>query len=501
MTQLLWRETEEGIKPFLESGDPVVWGPLPGSQQAFLTCPVNEVLYEGERGPGKTDSLLMSFGQHVGVGFGEEWRGILFRQTFPQLQDVIAKSRKWFKRIWPDCNFNIQTSTWTWPSGESLRFRVFSRSSDYDNYHGHAYPWIGWEELTNWPDARCYISMFSCNRSTKVGIPLMVRSTTNPYGFGHNWVKGRWQLPINGRRIIGPIIRTKDEPDRVAIHGCLSENKILLHAQPDYPNKIRAAAKNKSQLRAWLYGDWNVTSGGMFDDIWDNNTHVVSPFKVPRGWSIDRSFDWGSAAPFSVGWWAESDGSDYQDGSGQWRSSVRGDLFRIAEWYGWNENEEQPEGLRMLASEIAQGIIERQIEMGLHDRVQPGPADTSIWTEENGPSIAKDMLRPVRINGQRVAGVRWTKADKRPGSRVSGWEAIRQRLKDSASKGGPREKPGLFVFENCRQFIRTFPPLPRDEKKIDDVYTDAEDHIADEVRYRVRACGRQAKVGRVIGLQ
>jgi hypothetical protein len=89
-----------------------------------------------------------------------------------------------------------------------------------------------------------------------------------------------------------------------------------------------------------------------------------------------------------------------------------------------------------------------------------------------------------------AAGVRWERSDKNPGSRVNGWELIRQRL--SESKKHPMEKPGLFVFEHCRQFLRTVPTLPRDEKKPDDIDTDAEDHIADEVRYRVSAPRRSA---------
>jgi len=47
-----------------------------------------------------------------------------------------------------------------------------------------------------------------------------------------------------------------------------------------------------------------------------------------------------------------------------------------------------------------------------------------------------------------------------------------------------REQAGLFVFETCEQFIEMVPSIPRDEKNMDDVDTDAEDHIADESRYR-----------------
>jgi hypothetical protein len=43
--------------------------------------------------------------------------------------------------------------------------------------------------------------------------------------------------------------------------------------------------------------------------------------------------------------------------------------------------------------------------------------------------------------------------------------------------------PGLQVFTSCPQWIRTVPNLPYDEKKREDVDTDAEDHHYDETRY------------------
>lgn len=126
----------------------------------------------------------------------------------------------------------------------------------------------------------------------------------------------------------------------------------------------------------------------------------------------------------------------------------------------------------MLAVEIARKILE--IERSLPYTVHPGPADTSIFDAENGVCIADDMAR---------VGVSWARADKSPGSRVTGLERIRRYLK--ASLKYPMEEPGLFVFDSCRHFIRTIPSLPRDEKRSDDVDTNAEDHIYDATRYRV----------------
>ncbi len=41
----------------------------------------------------------------------------------------------------------------------------------------------------------------------------------------------------------------------------------------------------------------------------------------------------------------------------------------------------------------------------------------------------------------------------------------------------------LYVFETCKDFIRTVPALQHDPDRPEDVDTDGEDHVADEARY------------------
>lgn len=479
-----------------------VWKPMWGSQKQFLECPVFEVLFEGTRGPGKTDTLLMDFASGCGLGFGAAWKGILFRQTYKQLQDVIAKTRKWFPMIFPGIKFNAAENIWKWPTGEQLLLRQFQREQDYWNYHGHEYPWIGWEELCNWADPVGYLRMMSTCRSSNPDVAKLMRyrSTTNPYGPGHNWVKHRFKLPGWRSRVI----KEKDEsgrsmPPRMALFGSIYENTILLKADPDYITRLINSARNDAEKAAWVDGSWDIVAGGMFDDVYDQKIHVLRSFQIPRSWRIDRSFDWGSSRPFSVGWWAESDGTDYIDADGNVRSTVRGDLFRIAEWYGCTG--EPNVGLKMLAVDIAKGIIQREVDMGIHGRVNPGPADSSIFDVENGNCIADDMAEKVRLdNGRELPGVEWERADKSPGSRKNGWEQMRARFKASRRPpAGVREAPGIFIFARCRDFMRTVPVLPRDEKDMDDVDTAAEDHIADEVRYRVRALTQGHGAGKVVG--
>ena len=488
----------------------VRWTPQPGSQNAFLCSPIYETLYAGERGPGKTDALLMDFARHCGPdtrtqeqidagapqvrGYGADWRGIIFRRTYPELEDIIAKSQRWFRAFFPEARFNSQKSFWSWPTGEKLLFRNFQRPRDYWQYHGHAYPWIGWEELTAWPTGECYTSMFSCSRTTNPHVPIKIRSTTNPYGAGHNWVKARWRLDgcPRAKQVIGEVIddATDDdgetEPPRVAIFGRLEENRILMRADPKYAQRIRASASNPAMADAWLRGSWDIVAGGMFDAQWSKDVHLLEPFQIPESWRIDRSFDWGSSKPFAVIWCAQSDGSDVRLPDGRTRSTVRGDLFVIREWYGWNGKPDQ--GLRLTAGDITRGIRERELRWGFGNRVRPGVADSAIYSEENGSSIAGDMLAAVRLpNGERVSGVQWIPADKRSGSRKAGWQRMAQMLQDAhVPDSGVRERPGLFVFAGyCAQWVRTVPTLVRDDKDPDDVDTNVEDHLGDATRYRV----------------
>lgn len=470
----------------LASAQPVAWEPHPGSQALFVACPIAECLYEGTRGPGKTDGLLVDFAQHVGEGHGPAWRGILFRQSYPQLADVVAKSKKIFRQAFPLARFNEGNYTWKFPDGEELLLRHMASPDDYWNYHGHEYPWIGWEELTNWVDLSCYDAMKACWRSSKQGVPRKYRATANPFGIGHNAVKARFVEPAPA----GVVMRDEHGNERVRIHGHWSENTTLLAADPGYPARL-AADTNTNRRKAWFGGSWDVVAGGFFDDVWDSRYHVLKPFPIPFSWRVDRAFDWGSAKPFSVGWWAQSDGTRAEVAPGKYRTFPRGSLIRIAEWYGC-EPANHNTGLRLPSSQVAKGIKEREAGMrtvgargeSLPMRVQRGPADSSIYDVDDAESTST-------ADTMAAHGVHWERADKSPGSRKNGWEKLRELLTASATP--QPEEPGLWVFDTCRDFIRTVPVLPRDAKKPEDIDTTAEDHVADEARYRALALSRVAR--------
>lgn len=460
----------------------VIWAPHPGSQTDFLRCPYREVLYHGTRGPGKSDALLMDFAQHVGRGYGSAWTGILFRRTMPELRDLIAKSQKWFNQIFPDASFNKNEHTWVWPGGEKLILTYMHDPEDYWGYHGHEYPWIGWSELTTWPSLDCYERMRSCCRSSHPDVPRKIRAETNPWGPGHGAVKAYFidPCPVPGRpfRFEVPL----DDGSTVALtrahlFGHLSENKTLGGAEGKTYLAEISSVEDPALRKAWLEGSWDIVAGGMFTDSWRKAVHVIAPFKIPAAWRKDRSFDWGTAKPFSVGWWAESNGEEVELADGSRRSFPRGTLFRVAEWYGCQKGKPN-KGLGLVSSEVARTMREMETQLGKSlglVNVLPGPADSAIYDAgHDGRSIGDVMAQN---------GVRWLPAQKGPGSRRNGWQLLRERL--AASTKHPMESPGLFVFDSCADFIRTIPSLQRSERDPEDVDTDSEDHVGDETRYRL----------------
>lgn len=499
----------------------VVWEAIPNSSQHYaVNTRCHHTLYHGTRGPGKTITQLMRFRRNVGVGYGSYWRGVIFDREFKNLSDLVAQSKRFFTAFGDGAKFLESASEykWVWPTGEELLFRHVKKLSDYDNFHGHEYPFIGWNELTKHPTAELYDKLMSTNRSsftpekdtpkllepngrpkrTEDGgfvydtsdgkplpkIPLEVFSTTNPSGPGHNWVKRRFiNVAENGEVVVKEyeVFDPQQQKDvivrktQVAIFGSYREN---IYLDPEYIAELDRLTDSDPNLKqAWLFGSWDVTAGGALDDLWSRNIHVLPRFPIPKDWKVDRAFDWGSSHPFSVGWWAESNGEEFELEDGTTMCFPAGTLIQFAEWYGTREIGTN-KGLKMSAGDVAEGIKEREIALMSEGWVlkqpSPGPADNSIRDkrEEDVDTIADKMADK---------GIRWARCDKSPGSRINGLQLMRDALLASKRK----EEAGLYFMTNCEGSIETLPSLPRDEKKIDDVDTSAEDHVYDMVRYRV----------------
>ena len=455
------------MKPRPEQGVPDApsWAPQPGPQTEAITADwCDELFYGGAAGGGKSDFLLGDFLQDV-PRYASAWQGVLFRRTYNELEELVRRSRE----IYPasGASWHEQAKTWTWPNGASLRMRYIERDADATRYQGHQYTWIGWDELTQWPTDYGYRFLRGRLRSANNVGTKRIRAAANPGGVGHHWVKAYFVDPAPGG--YRPIFSEVTKSRRMFIPAKLRDNKILLSSDPTYADRLRGLSSD-SMVRAWLEGDWTVIEGAYFD-CWRYDKHVVPPFEVPEDWARFRSMDWGSAKPFSVGWWAiVSD--DYRAARlGDTDMLLpRGSLVRYREWYG---DSGVNVGLKLTAETVAAGILEREPRT---PALRYGVLDPACFKEDGGPSLAE------RINRVLIKGLRkpFHAADNsrvpKRGS-MGGWDQLRSRLV------GQDGVAMIFCFDTCAASIRTIPALQHDMTRSEDVNTEGEDHAADDWRY------------------
>ena len=434
----------------------LLWCPQEGPQTALLQCPIFEVFYGGARGGGKTESSIGDWLQHSSE-YGEAAIGIFVRRKFKQLAEVIARTKQIFTKM--GAKYNEQRAEWKMPGGGRLKFVYLERDSDAEEYQGHNYTRVYVEEVTNFPSSGPIDKLRATLRSGS-GVPVGMRLTGNPGGPGHNWVKARYIDPDPaGYKIIAEscdvVIDDVTQTvtlERVFIPSKLGDNMLLLRNDPTYVLRLRQSG-SEALVKAWLEGNWDIVDGAYFSEF-DENVHVLDRgiirFAPPQTVRF-RSFDWGSARPFSTGWWAIADGTWPVD-----NPLPFGAIFKYREWYGAAGPNK---GLYMTADLVSKKIL----EMEYGERVRYAVADPAIFIRNGGPSIAESM-----------AACRWRRADNK---RLPGWEQVRQRLV------GDDGVPMMYFADNCEDTIRTLPVLQYDDTNPEDLDTDGEDHAADEIRY------------------
>ena len=438
----------------------IIWNPQP-RQQLMMSRPEFEALYGGAAGGGKSDYLVAEALSQVHVPY---YRAIIFRKTYPELEDLISRSHELYGCAFPKAKYNESKHAWKFPSGAMIYFGSMQHTKDKLKYQGRHFDFVGFDELTHFAKEE-YEYLFSRTRSSGPGLRTYIRSTANPGGPGHPWVKARFvSIAKPETTIITSVnIKTPDGKeikmtrDRIFVPSSVFDNPELLKNNPDYVASL--AMMPKAERDALLYGDWDSFSGQVFTE-WKNDpdnyetqdwTHVIAPFRIPDGWKIGRSYDFGYAKPFSVGWYA----TDYN-----------GCVYRIRELYGCVDGEAN-KGIEIDPAEQARRIREiEESDENLKGRKIAGVADPSIFDVSRGDSIADIMARE---------GVYWSPGDNH---RIAGKMQYHYRLAFNVEG-----KPMFYVFDTCKDFIRTIPPLVYDEKNVEDIDTTQEDHIYDECRY------------------
>ncbi|MEG0741916.1 MAG: phage terminase large subunit [Clostridia bacterium] len=405
------------------------------------------VCFGGARGGGKswavrTKAILAAL-HYAGI------RVLIVRRTYPELKANHIDPMLQVLGNKGCAHYNTQNKEYRFVNGSKIFFGYCGSAIDMLRYQGAEYDVIFLEEATQW-DEDIFTKFRACLRGVN-SFPKRIYLTCNPGGRGHAWVK---------RLFVDRRFKDGEKPEEYSfIQSLVTDNTALMAIQPEY---LRQLDNLPSKLRAaWRYGDWNVFEGQYFEEFTDDPkhyldqrfTHVIAPFEVPRSWRRFRSFDWGYGKPFSCGWWA----ADFE-----------GILYRIAELYGCGETPN--EGVKWTPDKAFTEIkrIEKEHPLLAGTRIE-GIADPAIWdgsSDQHGVCIA-DMAARMGIYFE-------------PGNhaRIPGWMQVHYRL--AFDEGG---RPRMYVFSTCKAFIRTIPLLVYSEKRPEDLDTEQEDHVADEVRY------------------
>lgn len=442
----------------------VVYFPEPSERQKeFYLDRHKHIAYGGARGGGKSHAV-----RQKAVGMGFRYLGIrigIVRRTYPELlRNHIEPLKEILHAGNPDkkkraATYNQTDKIMRLKGGSTITFLYCDNERQLGRFQGLEFDVLFIEEATQFPE-EWLKKMVACVRGVNE-FPKRIYYTCNPGGQGHGYIK---RLFIDKRYERG------ENPEEYSfIKALVTDNKALMEKDPHYIQQLEALPKKLRE--AWLNGSWDIFEGQFFEEFiaqvpeetakemgltpdelkkrrqW---THVIEEFKVPKSWPVVRSFDWGYSKPFSCGWWAV----DFD-----------GCIYRIAELYGCTG--EPNEGVKWEPNRVFEKIKEMEnSHPNLVGRKITGVADPAIWDAETGQSIEEVAASH---------GIYFSKGDNK---RIPGWMQMHYRL--AFDENG---YPMMYVFENCKAFIRTIPLLTYDQTHVEDIDTSLEDHVADESRY------------------
>lgn len=448
-------------------------------QMAALESIATEILYGGAAGGGK--SHLMRIAAILWCSAISGLQVYLFRRIRDDLVKNHVEGPNGFRSMlagWVECGFVeiVEDEIRFW-NGSKIYLCHCKDEKDRFKYQGSEIHVLLIDELTHFTDT---IYRFLRNRVRMVGIKLpeayrgkfpRIVCGANPGGIGHQFVKTTF---IDGVRPMQAYFTPKSEGGmlRQYIPARLEDNPSMAANDPGYENRLHGLGSD-ALVRAMRYGDWDIIEGAFFDNF-RKDRHVIKPFPIPKDWLRFRAGDWGSAKPFSFGWYAVAT-EPYLAASGV--LIPRGAMIRYREWYGIKNDAEGKympnQGVKMTAEAV--GAQVRVRDGG--DEIKYGVLDPAAFSQDGGPSIAERMMQGTtgkngstfrRADNKRVAGR----------GAMGGWDQLRSRL-----DGDEDGRPMLYFFETCIHAIRTIPALMHDQNRPEDLNSDMEDHAADEVRY------------------
>lgn len=397
-------------------------------QKQFIDAEASEVLFGGAAGGGKSFAQLID--AFLFALKYERSKQLILRRTFPELEKSLIRvacdiyPRSIFK-------YNHSKHVGRFENGSIIDFAYCDKESDVYKYQSAEYDVIRFDELTHFTDYM-YTYLISRVRGTN-GYPKQIKSSTNPGGVGHSWVKSRF---ID----VGP--PNSEHDGKIFIPAMVQDNVFLMESDPGYVKRLEKLSEKDKQ--ALLYGNWDIFDGQYFTE-WNRKVHVMSPFEIPKHWRRYFVMDYG--LDMLAGYWIAID------------TYGRAYVYREVYQSG------------LIISEAA-----KRIKQLTDEKIYANIAPPDLWNrrQDTGKSAAEIFAE----NGVPLVAAK--------NDRVQGWYNLKEWLRPCKDEQGEEIAP-LRIFSNCLNLIRTLPSVAMDVKNPNDVAREPHEltHAPDAIRYFV----------------
>ena len=403
-------------------------------QQAFIDSQAFETLFGGAAGGGK------SYGQLVdGLLYALKYpksKQIIFRSTFADLEKSLIRTSM---NLYPlsIANYNDSKHTWKFKNGSIIDFGYIQYEKDVYQYQSAEYDVIRFDELTHFTEFMYTYMISRCRGANPY--PKGIKSSTNPGGVGHNWVKERF-IDIGAPNVIHTCkLETGETTTRIFIPSLVQDNKFMLTYDPDYIKRLDALPEK--ERKALKYGNWDIFDGQFFTEF-DRNIHVIEPFVIPKDWYVYFVMDYGLDK--LAGYWIAI---DYNNNAYVFREVYQSNL---------------------LVSQARDKIKEMT-----NEDVYMYLAPPDLWNrhKETGKSTA-DIFAEGNVTLYKTNN-----------DRIQGWLQMKEWLKPYKDEQGCTTAK-LKIFSTCKNLIRCLPQVQHDAKRVGDIANEPHEltHSVDAIR-------------------
>ena len=381
---------------------------------------------------------------------------VYYRRTYSEIEGAGSVMQNAYEVFWGVAEKRDNGRQWYFPkTGALFQFLHCENENDVYKYQSKSFDIIFIDEATHftWEMVDYILTRNSRSGKSEIIKPFAV-FCSNPGNIGHSWYMQLFDL----ERMAEKIRRGHyDEPRHVLtpnekysdvffIPAFLEDNKIQTERDPDYEKKLMERNPDTAQALRW--GLWDVFTGQMFG-AFSEDRHVIEPFEIPRLWPKWRAIDWGNDKPFCCLWFTTN--------------MDNGRLYVYRELYQANLTDKLQ----------AETIV---LYTPPDEFISFTWADPSMWKSQN-----KDGMFYTTADEYRKYGVPLTKANN---DRLGGIRKVHGVLAPMMDG-----KPGVQIFKNCTNLIRTLPKLSKNPSMTEDVAGGQEDHAFDTLKYGLTNVG------------